>query len=194
MQRRTFFELSLAGLGAMALSSRASALQFYPRESDKKWAVLYATWCGSARDAGVWISEGLGGIADVFDLRENPDLKKYDNIVVGSSIRMGKVKPQIKQYLEANNSWLKDKIRALYVVCGNGQKPVTPEIVKKYVNDQLQVYSGVKEVPSRIFLGRVTPALLDPPIREVMKARSDEYDNLKRSECLDFGREILSHV
>jgi len=195
MQRRTFFGVSLAGIGALALSNKASALQFYPKPSEKKWAVLYSTWCGTARDAGVWISEGLGGIADVFDLRENPELTKYDNIIVGSAIRYGKVKPEIKEYLEQNRSWIKDKIRALYIVCGNGQKPVTPEIVKKYVNDQLQAYSGVSDVPSRVFLGRITPILLDPASRETIKSHGGgEFDNLKRSESLAFGSEILSHA
>jgi len=194
MKRRTVLGLGIAGIGALALTNQASALQYYPRPSDKKWAVLYATWCGTSRDAGVWISEGLGGIADVFDLRENPDLKKFDNIIIGSSVRSGQIKPEIKQYLEANSSWLKDKTRAFFIVCGNTQKPITPDIEKMYVTDQLQAFSGVKDVPHHVFLGRVTAALLDPPLREAMVSHFGEYDNLKRSECLAFGREILKSV
>jgi menaquinone-dependent protoporphyrinogen IX oxidase len=194
MERRTVLGLGIASVGALALTSKASALQYYPKPSDKKWAVLYGTWAGTSRDAGVWISEGLGGIADVFDIRETPDLKKYDNIIVGSSIRAGKIKPEIKQYLEANASWLKDKVRALYAVAGNGQKPITPELVKKYVTDQLQAFSGAKDVPSHVFPGRVTAALLDSPIREALLSRGGEYDNLKRSESLAFGQEILKQA
>jgi menaquinone-dependent protoporphyrinogen IX oxidase len=156
--------------------------------------VLYGTWAGTSRDAGVWISEGLGGIADVFDVREKPDLKKYDNIIIGSSIRSGKIKPEIKEYIEANAFWLKDKVKALYAVAGNGQKPITPDLVKKYVTDQLQAFSGAKDVPAHVFPGRVTAALLDSPIREALLSRGGEYDNLKRSESLAFGKEILQHV
>ena len=58
MNRRTFFGLRLTGIGALTVPGNAWALKFYPRPSDRKWAVLYATWCGSARDAAVWISEG----------------------------------------------------------------------------------------------------------------------------------------
>ena len=75
MERRDFFKFGLAaGVSTMALANNARALDFYPMPSDKKCAVLFATWCGSSRDAAVWISEGMGGIADVFDVRENPDL------------------------------------------------------------------------------------------------------------------------
>ncbi len=65
--------------------------------SDKKWAVLYGTWCGSARDAALWISEGMDGIANVFDVRENPDLSKYDHIVVGGAIRGGKTSQELQE-------------------------------------------------------------------------------------------------
>jgi len=58
------FKVGLTGMGAMLFADRVGALKYYPRPSDKKWAVLYSTWCGSSRDAAVWISEGMGGIAE----------------------------------------------------------------------------------------------------------------------------------
>lgn len=65
MNRRHFFKLGFAGIGTMAFSPNLWALKYYPLPSDKKWAVLYATWCGSTRDAALWISEGMGGIVEV---------------------------------------------------------------------------------------------------------------------------------
>jgi menaquinone-dependent protoporphyrinogen IX oxidase len=32
----------------------------------------------------------MDGIANVFDVRENPDLSKYDHVVIGGAIRGGK--------------------------------------------------------------------------------------------------------
>jgi hypothetical protein len=193
MKRRTFFELGLTGIGAMAMADTAWALKYYPNPSDKKWAVLYSTWCGTARDAGVWIAEGMGGIADVFDVRENADLRGFDHIIVGSAIRMGKISPVLQRYLEGNRQWIKDKIRGLYTVCGNMQRPVTPEVVKSQITDHLAPLCGVKDVPAHVFLGRVTPILLEPEVREMMKPMG-EYDNLKRTDCMAFGKEILSRV
>ena len=193
MERRLFFALGLAGIGALAMPKTARALKSYPKASEKKWAVLYATWCGLARDAAVWISEGMGGIADAFDVRENADLKQFDNIVVGSAIRMGKVSPDLEKYLTANRTWLKDKVRGLFTVCGNGQKPATAETMKAHITDQLAPLCGIKDAPGHVFLGRVTPILLDPEVREMMK-RFGEYDNLKRAECMTFGREILGRA
>jgi hypothetical protein len=180
--------LGLAGAGAAA---NGWALKYFPKTSGKKWAVLYGTWCGSARDAAVWISEGMGGIADAFDVRENADLRGFDHIIVGSAIRMGKISPELQQYLEKNRPWIKDKVRGVFTVCGNMKQPVTSAVVKAQIADHLAPLCGVADAPGRVFLGRVTPILLEPDVREMMKAQG-EYDNLKRADCMAFGQEILS--
>jgi len=193
VKRRSFVQLGLAGIGAVALADKARALEYYPNPSDKKWAVLYGTWCGSARDAGVWISEGMGGIANVFDVRENPDLSKYDHLVIGSAIRMAKATPEIEQYLQKNRQSIGPKVRGLYTVCGNMQKPVTPEVTKQQITDYLAPLCGAKDAAGHVFLGRVTPILLAPDVRDMMKGMG-EYDNLKRQDCMAFGKEILSRI
>lgn len=193
MDKRDFFKVSLLGIGAIALGRRASALEYYPTQPDKKWAVLYGTWCGSSRDAGVWISEGMDGIANVFDVRENPDLSKYDNIIVGGSIRGGKVPDMLQQYLQKNQAILKDKIKGLYVVCGNMMQPPTEKQTTDLIDNYLAVLCSVKNVPSKVFLGRVTYGLMDEDSRKMLKGfNMPEYDNLKRSECMAFGKEIIN--
>jgi hypothetical protein len=45
-----------------------------------------------------------------------------------------------------------------------------------------------------VFLGRVTFGLMEPDVRKQMESfpGMKEYDNLKRPECMDFGKEILA--
>lgn len=191
MERRNFFKLGMAGIGTVLVAEKARALKYYPKTSDKKWAILYGTWCGTARDAGVWISEGMGGIADVFDVREKIDLREFDNLVIGGAIRGGKVSPELETYLKNNQEWMKTKVRGLYAVCGNMQRPVTPEVVERHIHDYLAPLCGVDDVPAAVFPGRITPALLESDIREQMSGMG-EYDNLKRADCLALGRKILS--
>jgi menaquinone-dependent protoporphyrinogen IX oxidase len=203
MERRAFFKLGLAaGAGTVALANKALALDYYPIHSDKKCAVLFGTWCGTARDAGVWISEGMGGIADVFDVRENPDLKGFDHIVIGGSIRSGVTRKELQDYLTKNKGILKSKIRALYAVCGNGEKPVGPEQKTALIDNHLAKLCEVGNLPSRVFNGRITKALMDPQTRKMMEdnypkfagKQLEDYDLLKRPDCLAFGREILVSI
>jgi menaquinone-dependent protoporphyrinogen IX oxidase len=183
------------GFGAILLSRKSSALEYYPRPSDKKWAVLYGTWCGSARDAAVWISEGMDGIANVFDVRENPDLTKYDHVIIGGAIRWGKISPDLQKYLEKNREVVSSRIRGYFAVCGNMMKPVIQETLTNLIDNHLAKICGVSGVPSKVFLGRITYGLMDPDVRKQIESfNMQEYDNLKRPECMAFGKEVLAAV
>lgn len=193
MNRRDFFKLGLAGVGVFAFAKKARALEYYPMPSDKKWAVIYGTWCGSSRDAAVWISEGMGGIANVFDVRENPNPAEFDHIVIGGSIRYSVTRKELQDYIKENQTVLKEKVRALFAVCGNMGQPVGPQQTAQFIDNHLAKLCGVSNVPSRVFLGRITKSLMDPQTAQMM-AGVEDYDNLKRSECLAFGREILGKM
>jgi len=196
MKKRTFLKTCFIALSALLIPRRAKALDFYPTAGKTEWAILFGTWCGTARDAGVWISEGMNGIADVFDVRENPDLSAYKYIVAGGAIRGGAVSKELQEYLSKHQPAIKDKIKGLFAICGNMQQPVTHEQYIVLIDNHLAKLTGVEKVPSKIFLGRITWGLMDPEIQKQMRSFPGltEYDNLKRSECMDFGREILQSV
>lgn len=195
MNKRSFLRKGILGIGALLIGRKAQALEYYPRPAAKKWAVLYGTWCGSARDAAVWISEGMDGIANVFDVRENPDLSKYDNVIIGGAIRWGKISPELQKYLDKNRDIIKARVRGYFAVCGNMMKPVIPETTTNLIDNHLAKICGVPGLPSKVFLGRITFGLMDPDARKQIESFSmTEYDNLKRPECMVFGKEVLTSV
>ena len=193
MKRRQFFKLGLAGVGTVAMAENLWALKYYPMPSDKKYAVLYGTWCRSSRDAAVWISEGMGGIADVFDVRENPDMKGFDHIIIGGSIRMGVTSKELQEYITTNKGWLSGKIRGFFAVCGNMRQPIGPQQASNFIDNHLAKLCEVSNVPSKVFLGRITKSLMDPQTIKMME-RMEDYDNLKRADCMAFGQEILASL
>ena len=195
MKKRQFLKAGVLGLGALALPKKVEALEFYPTVTNKDWAVLYGTWCGSSRDAGVWISEGMNGIANVFDVRENPNLSGYKYIIIGGAIRAGKVSDELAGYIEKYKSALQGKIRGLFAVCGNRMEPVKPEQVTELIDNHLAMLCGVSGVPSQVFLGRVTYGLMDEESRKLLQGfNMPEYDNLKRGDCMAFGKKVSDTV
>lgn len=196
MNKRTFFKSGLLGMIALFLPKKAHPLEYYPMPSDKKWAILYGTWCGSARDAAVWISEGMDGIANVFDVREIPDLSQFDHIIVGGAIRAGKTSAELQKYLSGNKEMLKNRIRGYFAVCGNMMQPVGPDQITGFIDNHLAQICGTDKLPSKVFLGRITFGLMEPDVRKQMQQMPGikEYDNLKRPECMAFGKEVLGTV
>lgn len=194
MNKRDFFKTGLLGAVALLLSRKALSLEYYPNDNSKKWAVLYSTWCGSSRDTGIWISEGMNGIANVFDVREEPDLSHYEYLVIGGSIRAGKVSGLLSDYIEKNKNLISNKVRGLFVVCGNRMQAPGPEQTTNLIDNHLALLCGAANVPSKVFLGRVTYGLLDEQSKNMLKGfNMPEYDNLRRTDCMAFGREVLAN-
>ncbi len=193
MKRRNFLQIGIASVGAIAINKNARALEYYPKKSDKKIAVIYSTWCGSTRDAAVWISEGMGGIADVFDIREKPDIKGYEHFVIGGAVRSFATSPELQDFIKQNKDTFKGKIRGLFAVCGNMGNPITPELVTRYIDNHLAQLCEVTKVPANVFRGRITKSLMEPESAQMMASFAD-YDNLKRDECMKLGKDILDAI
>jgi menaquinone-dependent protoporphyrinogen IX oxidase len=196
MDRRTFLKTILVVGGLTGFASNSYALKLFPNPGKQKWAILFGSRYGSTRDASLWISEGMGGIADVFDARENPDLSAFESIIIGSGIYLGKIDQPLETYLAGTSASISARIKALFIVCGAGDSPRAQAFV-----DVLAKSCQVKPPLIRIFSGRITKRLLNKEDykieEEVFKRRNqpfEDYDRLQRSDCLKFGEEILTKV
>jgi menaquinone-dependent protoporphyrinogen IX oxidase len=194
MERRTFLN-SVAGVGAAYSMGALDPVQFYPKPSAEKWAVIFGTWCGTARDAAMWISEGMGGIAAVFDARQKPDLKACDHLIIGTAIHGGKGPQEFEDLIKANIEDVKSKVRAYYAVCGNRMDRPWLPTQQQYIDNYLAKLCQATAPANRIFAGRITKALLSESevknLENVFKPL-DDYDHLARWDCMMFGRQILA--
>ncbi len=126
-------------------------------------------------------------------LQENPDLSSFEYIVVGSGIYSGKIDTHLAEYLTKNSSSFSNRIKALFIVCGSGESPRAQSYA-----EGLAKACQAKPRFIKIFPGRVTKRLLNQEDykieEEVFKRRNEpyeDYDLLKRSDCLKFGEEVL---
>jgi flavodoxin len=188
MHRRNFLRYGMAGAGTLVYAQGGNALEYLMPTAKKKYAVIYATWCGSTKDAATWISEAMGDDTEAVDVKTGPQVSDYEGIILGSGVRMGTISPDMKSFIQTNKTALKDKVKGLFAVCGNGGNATVADATKKkYTTDAngLGGLCGVTNVPFTAFPGRIDQCGKSAGAREPLG------DNLKRDDCTAFGKSVM---
>lgn len=183
MYRRNFVKTGIAGMGALAFLKSARALNLDTAAEEKKWAVVYASKCGSTKKVAEWINEGMGEIADVIDVDTNPDIDTYDYFVIGGWINAGKLISNAKTFITNNKEALQPKIVGLFTVCGNAGKPVGNNETNNYLTKQIVEFSGVSDKPAKLFNGKSDPSCNGLAFEYDMPANNQDI-------AVAFGEEI----
>ena len=82
---------------------------------------------------------------------------------------MNVTRQELQDYITKNKEWLKAKVRGLFAVCGNGEKPVGPEQTASFIDNHLAKLCEVRGIPSRVFNGKITKSLMEPEIAKMME-------------------------
>ena len=135
----------------------------------KKKLIIYSTTDGQTLLICQRIKEILNEKAEVSllalpECSEN-DLKKFDHIILGASIRYGKHKPAVHKFVELNRKILEEKRTAFFTVNvvarkQNKNSPATNPYLKKFLNatswnpDVLGVFAGKIDYPKYGFFDK----------------------------------------
>jgi menaquinone-dependent protoporphyrinogen oxidase len=118
--------------GAIVLCGGGAAVATYqppvekPEETfgantmNKRILITYATKAGSTAEIAARIGEIIAqkGVAvDLLPVSKVNDLTPYQAVVVGSVIRVGSVLPEVKTFIEKNQSTLSQKPFSLFIGC-----------------------------------------------------------------------------
>ncbi len=76
-------------------------------------AVIYSSKLGGTRKVAEYIAQKIG--AEAIDVKTNPDVSKYDRIIIGSGVYAGKPSKAIINFVAANKEKLSGA--SLFVTC-----------------------------------------------------------------------------
>jgi menaquinone-dependent protoporphyrinogen oxidase len=85
-----------------------------------KTLIIYATTYGFTGECVEELKGELKGEVTAVNVMTEtvPDLKEYDNIIMGGSIYMGQIHKNLKDYCTVNSQLLSKKTVALFLCCG----------------------------------------------------------------------------
>ena len=123
----------------------------------KKILVAYATRYGSTLEVAEKISEKLqelGHVCDCMDFQDVEDITKYDGLIAGSAIHMGKWLPEAKEFMEGKRAFL-STIPVVLFSLGITLTNPTDHVTRKalFATDEICQYVTPKEI--KLFAGRL---------------------------------------
>lgn len=106
-----------------------------------KTAIIYAKSQNCTLKAVHELSSRLSGDVELIDLRHQspPNLDQFDRIIIGSSLRKGKVQKEIQEFSKTNISALQSKQIGLFVCSFNKPEIARGEMLKAYPEELHQL-------------------------------------------------------
>lgn len=166
-----------------------------PADEQKNLVIVYGSRYGSTARTAEWIAEGIAGKADVVSAKDAGDLSGYEKVVLGSGIYNDGLHADMATFLEKRGAEVKDKVIALFVVCG-----MPPEQAGEYLT-MFAEKSQAKPLLAKAFNGWMKKEILNPEdykgLEEYYKGAGypfENYDRTDKAKCLEFGKEILAKL
>jgi len=140
-------------------------------DAKRKVLVAYGTRAGSTADVAERVAEVLnrnGFAAEAAGVKEVKDTAAYDAVVLGSSIRAGKLKPEVLRFLDKNKADLSAKPFAAFIVClaMTGTDEKSRATASGYLDP---VRLRAKPLSEGLFAGAYDPSKLGFAERTIMK-------------------------
>ena len=158
--------------------------------------VVYGTWAGSTAEVadavGRTLADETGARVDVKPVESVQSLSGYSAVVIGSAIRAGKVKPEVRTFVTGHASELRGLPVAFFVVCMT-MKEDTPEnrrTVEAYL-DPLR--EKINLVDTGLFAGKMDYAQLGFFARTAVKhfVKVPEGDFRDWNAIKDWSRKLV---
>lgn len=107
--------------------------------------IVYATKYGFTKTCAELLAKRLGDKVDICDLSNNqPDLMKYDKVIVGGSIYAGKIRKPVMRFCLDNLKVLKEKKLGLFI-CGMAEGDAAQKQLESTFPKELLSVAACKE-------------------------------------------------
>lgn len=155
-----------------------------------KTIILYATKYGTTARIAQRIADRIDG-AQVHDLKQRgiPDLKQFDCVIIGSSLYIGKIRKEARNFLANNSEAFSGKTLGLFLL------GLEPEHTEAYFTNNFPE-NLLKNAKATAFLGGIydpkRSGVLDKLLLKAVKKPEGHIDTISDKEIARFVEEITA--
>lgn len=148
--------------------------------------IVYSTMYGCTEKCANILKENLNGETLLFNSnsRNIPDLNNFDNIVLGSSIKIGKIGKSLIKYMDKNKENIINKRIGLFT-CG-GEKE------NNYIKENFPEEIYNKAVSKEYFGGEISMSKVGFLVGLMLKmaGKYESYSRIEEGNILNFAKKI----
>ncbi len=147
--------------------------------------IAYGTKYGCAEKCAIELSKELDSKVDIVNLKVNSkiELAKYDNVIIGGSIYIGKIQKEVTDFLNSNLNELMKKEIGLFI-CGMQEgEELEKEIAENFPAQLLVKAKSVKHFGGEFIFSKMN-FMEKVIVKKISKIASDKsvikHDNIKK--------------
>lgn len=146
--------------------------------------IVYTSKYGCTEKCAKLVSEYLNDKADMLNLKsdKNIDLTKYDKVIIGGSIYIGKIQKEVTEFCSKYLNTLKEKRIGIFI-CGMQKDAIETEINQNFPPELLEI-AEVKEYFGGEFSFEKMNFMEKMIIKKIAKTSSNisniQEDNIKK--------------
>jgi menaquinone-dependent protoporphyrinogen oxidase len=157
-------------------------------DAKRRVLVAYGTRAGSTAGVAERVADVLnrnGFAAQAVEVKKVKDAAPYDAVVLGSSVRAGKLKPEVLKFLDKNKTDLSAKPFAAFIVCL--AMTARDEKGRTTAGTYLEpVRERIKPASEGLFAGAYDPSkwgFVERTIMKMIKASTGDFRNWDEIEA-----------
>lgn len=146
--------------------------------------LVYASKYGCTEKCAKLVAERLNGNVDMVNLKEKKeiDLSKYNKVIIGGSIYIGKIQKEVTEFCSKYLNTLKEKPIGLFI-CGLQKDAIETEINQNFPPELLEI-AEAKEYFGGEFIFEKMNFMEKMIVKKVAKTNSDiseiQEDNINK--------------
>ena len=125
-----------------------------------KTLIAYSSKYGCTEKCARGLSEKLSGETDLLNLKAGKpaDLSRYDRVIVGGSVYMGKIQKRVSDFCIKNMDQLKSKKLGLFICCMAEGKDAEDELKRVFPQELLQAAAVADYFGGEFIFKKMNPA------------------------------------
>lgn len=157
--------------------------------------IAYTSKYGSVFKAAQLLSDSLNENTDIINISNfpNTDISKYDTVILGGSIYMGKIQKNLSQFINSNRENLLEKNMGLFL-CAGEQYPQKKEILfqnnfPEYILNKVLIKDILGHA---LYIDKIN--ILEKILARLFKNTRESYEDFYIDKIENFANTIKSGV